>query len=72
MALKSLMIPVRSTALKSIGYEQGTLWVEFHQSGLYEYRNVPPQIYRDFRFDGSKGGYFDRHIRGRYPARKIR
>lgn len=71
MALKSLMVPVRSAALKSIGYDRGTLWVEFHKSGLYEYQDVPATVYRDFRYDGSKGSFFDRNIRGRYKARKI-
>jgi hypothetical protein len=71
MALKTLMTPVRSTALKSIGYDRGTLWVEFHKSGLYEYRDVPESVYRNLYFDRSKGSFFDHHIRGRYQARKI-
>jgi hypothetical protein len=70
--LKPVLQPVRSAALKSIGYDQGHLWVEFHKSGLYEYDNVPETVYRELRFHPSKGPYFDRHIRGRYPVRKIR
>ena len=72
MALKSMMVPVRSSALKSVGYDRGTLWVEFHRSGLYEYQNVPPATYRQLLFNGSKGSYFDRNIRGRFKTRKIR
>ncbi|HEY9687961.1 MAG TPA: KTSC domain-containing protein [Coleofasciculaceae cyanobacterium] len=72
MALKAVMNPVRSTALKSIGYENGRLWIEFHHSGLYEYENVPEAVYRELRFHPSKGAYFDQHVRGRYPVRKIR
>lgn len=71
MALKSLMTPVRSAALKSIGYEDGRLLVEFHKSGLYEYEGVPEPVYRELRFHPSKGSFFDRHIRGRYRVRKI-
>jgi len=71
MALKTLMNPVRSTALKSVGYDRGTLWVEFQKSGLYEYRNVPESLYRALAYDRSKGAFFDRHIKGRYQARKI-
>jgi hypothetical protein len=71
MALKTLMVPVDSSALKSVGYDRGTLWVEFHHSGLYEYQNVPPATYHRLLFNTSKGKYFDRHIRGRYKTRKI-
>ncbi len=39
------MIPVSSSNIASIGYENGTLYVAFNRGGLYAYSGVPVSIY---------------------------
>ena len=39
------MIPVDSSNLSSVGYENGTLYVAFNSGGLYSYSGVPASVY---------------------------
>lgn len=65
------MVPVSSSNLASVGYENGTLHIRFHSGGLYSYSNVPVAIYQGLMSASSKGRYFHSHIRGRYGDRRI-
>ncbi|MEO6613663.1 MAG: KTSC domain-containing protein [Chitinophagaceae bacterium] len=49
-----------------------TLQVIFLSGRVYEYKNVPEQVYLDMKRSGSKGSYLNQHIKGSYPFRKIR
>jgi hypothetical protein len=63
------MPEVDSTAISRIGYEprRGTLSVWFRETGAcYRYFGVPPAVHRAFAAAGSKGRYFNLHIRDRY------
>lgn len=40
-----LRIKVDSTMLNSIGYERGVLQVEFNTGTIYEYYEVPPEVF---------------------------
>ncbi len=60
------MIPVSSSAIAAIGYENGTLAVEFHNSLLYYHHGVPYSVYVEFMNAPSLGAYYSRNIRGRY------
>jgi len=66
--------PVRSSNIRSVGYDPAsrTLEVEFHSGGLYQYSDVPENIYHGFIRAASKGSYFHDHIKGRYPDRQVR
>jgi len=66
--------PVKSSNIKSIGYEPETetLEVEFLNGGIYQYDNVPLTIYEGLMNASSHGKYFWQHIRDRYPTRKLR
>jgi hypothetical protein len=66
--------PVRSSNIRSVGYgpASGTLEVEFHSGGTYQYSGVPEAIYQGFMRAASKGSYFHAHIKGRYPDRHVR
>ena len=46
-----------------------TLYLRFHSGERYRYFNFPPQNYRDFLAANSKGQYFSRNIRNRFPQR---
>lgn len=40
------MIPVSSSNLSAVGYENGILYIRFHGGQLYRYYNVPEVVYR--------------------------
>lgn len=67
-------VPVRSSNIRSVGYDSGTstLEVEFHSGGVYQYSGVPETVYQGFMRAASKGSYFHDHVRDRYPARQVR
>ena len=61
--------PHQSDALADIEYDadRGTLKVQFRDQSTYEYTGVPTGAYAALLSATSKGGYFNRYIRGRYP-----
>ncbi len=65
---------VQSTALAGVAYDDSSavLRLEFRNHSIYCYYGVPQQIYRDFLASESKGSYFNRNIRGRYPFQQFR
>ncbi len=57
--------PVRSSALRSVGYdeEQQTLEIEFTNGAVYRYFDVPPEVHRGLMAAESHGRYFHQHVR---------
>jgi hypothetical protein len=66
-------LPVNSSVLRSVGYDgpTATLEVEFHNGPVYEYRNVPADVYAGLMSATSKGHYFDATIRTSYDCRRV-
>jgi len=64
---------VSSSNLRSVGYDlkSGTLEIKFHESGIYQYFNVPESIYNKLMEAHSKGAFFDEHIKPKFSYRKI-
>lgn len=60
------MISVSSSAIAAIGYEDGTLAVEFHNSGRYYHHGVPYELFDRFLRSGSKGTFYNYYVKGRY------
>ena len=62
-----------STAIRNLSYDAqtGTLFVTFVDGDLYAYAAVPETVNRAFERARSKGGYFARHVRGRYAYRRM-
>ena len=60
------MIPVNSSAIAAIGYENGVLAVTFHNTGTYFHPGVPYELFERFMHSGSKGYFYNAYIRGRY------
>jgi len=59
--------------LQAVGYneESSTLRVEFLNGTMYEYYNVPIEIFHDLLNAGSKGQFFNSNIKkGGYPYSK--
>jgi hypothetical protein len=61
------MIPVNSSAIAAIGYEDGTLFVLFHKNPkIYPLPNVPYSLFAAFLDAPSLGEFFNRHLRGKF------
>lgn len=70
------MRPVKSSNIKAIGYDDGTLRVEFKNGGRYDYDGVKPEEYdalvdADADKDGSVGRTFHGTIRAKYKGKKL-
>jgi DNA segregation ATPase FtsK/SpoIIIE-like protein len=65
--------PVNSSTIISIGYEptSGTLEVEFKNSGVYQYYNVPDPIFQTFMASDSKGKYLNVYVKPVYPYSRV-
>lgn len=65
---------VSSTNLKSVGYDEihQTLEIEFVSGGIYQYYQVPLNVYIGLMNAASHGSYFDLHVKkAGYPCRKV-
>ena len=51
--------------------ESRELTVEFVSGRRYVYSAVPPEDVEEFRLAFSKGSYFNRNIRDRFPCREL-
>ena len=60
---------VESTTLATVAYEEarGLLRLEFRSQAIYSYFGVPKAVHEGLLRAPSKGSYFNRVIRGRYP-----
>lgn len=65
------MVPVVSSNLAEVGYEDGTLYIRFHSGGLYSYSNVPPAVFLGLMNAPSLGKYFHANIRNVYRYQKL-
>jgi hypothetical protein len=65
--------PVQSSNLRSVGYDelQKILEIEFNSGGIYQYSNVPREIYSNLINASSKGKFFAHSIKDRFPTRRI-
>ena len=64
---------VDSTAIQAIDYtaEHGKLFVTFHDGDEYVYVGVPERVGLAFFRAPSKGRFFQRMIRDRYPYNRV-
>jgi KTSC domain len=61
------MIPVNSSSIRAVGFDGYHLFVQFHTSTtIYTHYGVPHQIHAGLMRAGSKGGYYNNFIRGKY------
>ena len=65
------MIPVDSSNLESVGYENGILYITFHHGGTYCYYDVPEYVYRELMSADSHGKYFHAYIRNVYRYSRL-
>jgi hypothetical protein len=62
--------PVNSSTLKSAGYDNSVLEIEFQDGSVYRYFGVPVEVAQAFMASTSKGQHFVAFIRGQYEFEK--
>ena len=67
------MIPVVSSNVRAVGYDgaSNTLQVEFLNGSLYQYFDVPKQVFEGLKADASVGGYLHENIKGIYHYSRV-
>lgn len=65
--------PVSSETIRSVGYDTDSsiLEIEFNNSGVYQYADVPESEFGSLMAADSKGKYFNRNIKTRYSCVKL-
>jgi hypothetical protein len=70
--------PVTSSNVASIGWEPmeedqdvGTLEVEFHKGGVYQYANVPRHLFEQFLGARSPGKFLGASIAGQFDHERV-
>ena len=63
-----------STVISSLRYdpESTTLRVIFVSGKVYDYKNVPIEVYKQMKNAPSKGNYLNKHIKGNYDYKKLK
>ena len=66
-------IPVTSSNLSGIRYDENTytLEIEFHGGRVYQYFDVPLQVFEGLRDADSHGKYFNAQIKGHYRFARV-
>ena len=64
---------VTSSNIASIGYDAAKeiLEIEFNHGGVYQYFDVPENVYKELMNAESHGKYFAAHIKDNYDFEKI-
>ena len=65
--------PVESSDLSSVGYDLSTktLEIEFNSGGVYQYFDVPEDIYEDLMKAPSHGKFLARRVKNRFIPQRI-
>jgi len=64
---------VASSNIASIGYDEPTqtLEIEFLNGALYQYYNVPLNMYEQLMQEASKGRFLNAYIKNAYPYSRV-
>lgn len=71
---KVIQVQIQSSNIKSSTYntEEKTLLVEFNNNSLYQYNEVPWEVFTKLRMAESQGKYFNANISKKYKYEKIK
>jgi hypothetical protein len=71
---KIIQVQIQSSNIKSSTYntEEKTLLVEFNNNSLYQYNEVPWEVFTKLRMAESQGKYFNSNISKKYKYEKIK
>jgi hypothetical protein len=59
-----------SSVIGAVGHSR-VLEIQFESGRVYQYFNVPEDVYEEMLNSDSKGKYFNSHIRGKYEYQEI-
>ncbi len=64
---------VSSSNIAAIGYDENsaTLEVEFNNGAVYQYFDVPAQVFNEFVASDSVGAYLAKHIKGHFRSSRV-
>lgn len=65
------LIPVHSSNVRAIGYENGYIEVHFHNGYAYRYPNCWEGLFQEFLNAPSKGHFVHSRLKGRGETRII-
>lgn len=62
-----------SSVVASYKYDAltSTLSINFVSGMVYDYQQVPEQVYLEMKASGAKGIYFNQNIKGKYSFKKV-
>lgn len=65
---------VESSMIQVVGYDESTqtLEVVFNSGKVYQYHEVPQQVYKELLAAGSKGSYMRSEVIDCYPYQQVR
>lgn len=63
-----------SSVVAAMKYDEAshTLRIIYVSGMVYDYRDVPPEVYESMRKSGSKGYFLNKYIKGRYNFEKVK
>ena len=63
-----------SSVISKVSYDAKTamLRITFVSGTVYDYMDVPSEVYKEMMASFSKGKYFNEHIKGRYDFQHTR
>ena len=64
-------VPVTSSVMTSVGYEDETLEIEFTSGDVYQYFDVPEPIHQALMRAESHGTFFNSHLRDAYRFGRV-
>lgn len=64
------MVPVKSSNLQAVGYNNAGLWVRFSGGALYQYPEAPKKVFDEIVQSESPGSAFRQTVHGKYTHRR--
>lgn len=65
------LVEVESTNLRKVGYENGSLFLEYSSGALYQYDEVPKNLYEELLTSESKGKFVNACVKGKYKFKRL-
>lgn len=65
------MMQTDNERIIAMGYENKTMRLQFSDGSLYEYDNVPAEVFNQFWNAHPKSPFFSTHIRGHYAYKRL-
>jgi hypothetical protein len=63
-----------STVVEHMNYDPATavLRIHFVSGMVYDYKDVPAEVFASLKNSGAKGVFLNQNIKGKYPFEKVR